>query len=488
MIIVSTGYRLAHHPFLAALLALLGLVRSADVGGVEYVVTRADDPVAITCMAGDCSLRGAIVAANASPGADTIRLPAGDYELQRAGVGEDMAQTGDVDILDDLVIEGAGSVSTRLFPHDVDRLFDIARGVSVTLRGVSILNTVGVVSSAGWLGGGIRSGAFGAGDEAQTWLILSDVSLDSSRVLLTDGISARGHFVADRLRVTKTWTDILAAVTFTGTDFQLYRSELVQNAAVLRIDLVAGGTAVVRDTRIASAGAENSCGGIHVSGPGTALFERVSVEQTFSFGYAAVCVRWGSTATIRDSTFGDNSAPSLYVGGAPGITSVDVVNSTLSGNGGLPSVTVDGGGVLTLRHSTVGLESAQGTAIESFSGGTLKLINTIVAGRCSGAGTLQRDGVNIESPDNTCGLSAAVDHVSTPVATLALGPLQNNGGPTRTRMPGQGSIAIAASNSAGIAFCPQTDQRGYFRHAICDVGAVEVVSTSERIFAVGFGF
>lgn len=56
----------------------------------------------------DCSLREAVIAANADPGLTCIVVPAGVYTLSIAGVGEDAAETGDLDVTDDLIILGAG--------------------------------------------------------------------------------------------------------------------------------------------------------------------------------------------------------------------------------------------------------------------------------------------------------------------------------------------------------------------------------------------
>jgi hypothetical protein len=50
-----------------------------------------------------------------------------------------------------------------------------------------------------------------------------------------------------------------------------------------------------------------------------------------------------------------------------------------------------------------------------------------------------------------------------------LGPLQDNGGTTRTMLPGAGSPAIGAGTG-----CPATDQRGKPRAGACTLGAVEV--------------
>jgi trimeric autotransporter adhesin len=80
-----------------------------------FTVNRNDDPVATTAaaatycqgVAGDCSLREAVIIANSVSGADTIMLPAGTITLSQAGLGEDFAVTGDVDVRDDLTIVGS---------------------------------------------------------------------------------------------------------------------------------------------------------------------------------------------------------------------------------------------------------------------------------------------------------------------------------------------------------------------------------------------
>ena len=55
-----------------------------------------------------CTLRAAIMQANFLTGLDTITVPSGTYLLTRPG-DDDAAVLGDLDILDDLTIQGAGS-------------------------------------------------------------------------------------------------------------------------------------------------------------------------------------------------------------------------------------------------------------------------------------------------------------------------------------------------------------------------------------------
>src|SRR5262249_8147331 len=78
------------------------------------------------------SLRQAVLDANASPGADTIELPAGVYGLTVPGAGEDAGATGDLDITGDLTIHGAGADVTAISSVELDRAFHI-HGGNVTL-------------------------------------------------------------------------------------------------------------------------------------------------------------------------------------------------------------------------------------------------------------------------------------------------------------------------------------------------------------------
>lgn len=75
--------------------------RSADI----FVNTTADTNDG-NCILG-CSLRDAVMIANSNPGKDTIHVPAGVYILTIAGPGG--AEEGDLDIEDDVDIEGAGA-------------------------------------------------------------------------------------------------------------------------------------------------------------------------------------------------------------------------------------------------------------------------------------------------------------------------------------------------------------------------------------------
>lgn len=82
----------------AVIVALAILLLASRAGAVDFNVTRQDDPLPDGCAVGDCSLREAVIDANAD-GADRILLPDGTYTLSLAGAGEDLAATGDLDLI-----------------------------------------------------------------------------------------------------------------------------------------------------------------------------------------------------------------------------------------------------------------------------------------------------------------------------------------------------------------------------------------------------
>jgi len=95
-------------------------------------VTKQQDTNDGACNA-DCSLREAVVAANAHAGPDVIVVPAGTYRLTRAGRGENHAMTGDLDLTDDVTIRGAGAASTIIMGLGKDRIFDVRGGATATI-------------------------------------------------------------------------------------------------------------------------------------------------------------------------------------------------------------------------------------------------------------------------------------------------------------------------------------------------------------------
>jgi hypothetical protein len=165
------------------------------------------------------------------------------------------------------------------------------------------------------------------------------------------------------------------------------------------------------------------------------------------------------TLEVSNSTLSGNSAPTA--GGIYNAGTATVSNSTLSGN----SATLFGGGIdnlgmLEVSNSTLSDNSApNGGGIQNGGGATATLKNTIVAKSLSGgscSGIITNGGYNLDS-DNTCFFGTNNNSLSG--VDPMLGPLADNGGPTKTHALLAGSPAIDKGNS----FSATTDQRGLVR-------------------------
>jgi hypothetical protein len=127
--------------------ALLLIALPGVAAGATFQVSRTDDPQGGACVPGACSLRGAVLAANANgPGADTVRLGAGTYRLTRG----QLSATGG------LTLRGAGARRTTIDPSRTpgeSRALGINSAVPVTVTVASLKITGGDLQ--GLDGGGI---------------------------------------------------------------------------------------------------------------------------------------------------------------------------------------------------------------------------------------------------------------------------------------------------------------------------------------------
>ena len=162
----------------------------------DFVVTRYDDPAPNACVPADCSLREAVIAANALANADRILLSAGTYTLSIAGADEDLAATGDLDVLQDVEIVGRGATMTVLDGGGLDHVLEFreettdAKLVGVSVRGGSATASslpAGVALSRGTLvveDSDIRDNAVGRGIVAS---LFADLTLRRSTVAANGG-------------------------------------------------------------------------------------------------------------------------------------------------------------------------------------------------------------------------------------------------------------------------------------------------------------
>ncbi|MEW6264345.1 MAG: CSLREA domain-containing protein [Thermodesulfobacteriota bacterium] len=142
-----------------------------------FTVTRTDDPVPDGCRTNDCSLREAVIAANASPGS-TIVLQALTYNLSRIGAGEDLGWQGDLDVLQDLTISGSYATINA---NGVDRVFHVLNDAYLTLIGVTMT-------------GGSAAGANGGGIYVENgWANLTECTLANNTAASGGGLNNKGR-------------------------------------------------------------------------------------------------------------------------------------------------------------------------------------------------------------------------------------------------------------------------------------------------------
>ena len=202
-----------------------------------------------------------------------------------------------------------------------------------------------------------------------------------------------------------------------------------------------------------------------------------------------------SSPTLSNVTFSGNNA---FYGGAmssigyQGHSAPTLNNITFSGNsansgGAVYNAGYDGTSTMTLNNVTFNANSAVNAGALYNEAGTATLNNVIAWGDSAStvgpetynayAGSLViNDSVMPACPnDNTCNNIINVDPL--------LGPLQDNGGFTKTLAPSPAGSAVDAGNDST---CLADDQRGVARPqgSHCDIGAVEVVV--DKIFIDGF--
>ncbi|MAU10621.1 MAG: hypothetical protein CL607_12415 [Anaerolineaceae bacterium] len=109
-----------------------GLLTENDFGEPDITVDSTADTVdanpgdGLCADASDqCTLRAAIMEANALDFSVTIYAPAGTYDLTLAGIDEEFAATGDLDIRKPMTIYGDGPQATIIDAHQLDRVFHI---------------------------------------------------------------------------------------------------------------------------------------------------------------------------------------------------------------------------------------------------------------------------------------------------------------------------------------------------------------------------
>lgn len=427
-------------------------------------------------VANTCTLRAAVMEANATGGAQAIVLPAGVFLFTRPETGGLNASDGDLDIQQDLVITGASQAGTIVDAAGLDRIFDVQSGVTMELSLATLRNGNAGANS----GGAIRSSGT---------LTLDHVTLTGNQVSTADGgairssgtLSVRRSAFGTNSTVTGDGggADVSGTATFEDCSFAGNHVTTGDGGAIRSSGALAIRRCTFSDNRVV-----NGSGGA-LDAAGTSAIEDTSFVGNHVPGGSGGAIHLSGSSLhniVRSAIYG-NSAQ-VRGGGIEASAPLSLTNTTISGN----SAGGDGGGVFTWDPSTlvnvtiVNNVAASGGGINSsFDPATLR--NTIVANNqapdgpnCDG-GDIVSAGGNIDS-GASCGFGASDRSNMNPnLAGLAL-----NGGFTPTHALLPGSPAIDGGVNAG---CPGDDQRGYLRprdgngdgNAGCDSGAFEAVSS-----------
>lgn len=377
-----------------------------------------------------CTLRAAIMEANASPGVDTIVIPAGTYYLTIPSTAENYALNGDLDVTDSVIIVGAGAAETIIDGNrDVTngRVFEIFNGISVRMSHLTVHN--GIHETAG--GSGTAGGILNRGT----------LTLEYAQVLNNQDGGLLNQGVAD-----------LTAVTYANNSGGW--AALTNNS---------GGVLTIRNSTInnnTSSGFSNG-GGVDASN-GTITI----INSTIVYNQATLN---GGGIYIAQSIANYPTTVYLY--------NVTVMDNTADSD---QNDTGDGGGIMVSTFSghipTVYMYNS------IVANNRLRFFTNPMNSDC--AGTITSGGYNLVKTMAGCDLTGVTTGNLTNMDPL-LSNLLDYGGPTRTRLPGSLSPVIDAGNPAGCAAdhvggMLTTDQREYPRHvdggsgaARCDIGAAE---------------
>jgi hypothetical protein len=387
--------------------------------------------------AGPGSLRDAIA----------ITPSGGTVDFQAGLTGTIILMTNELAITKDLTIAGAGADVITVSGNHAGRVFYIAPASTVNISGMTIAN--------GW--DDFDGGAGIWNDEGST-LTVSNCTLSGNSA----GSGLGGGAILSGGPLTVTNCTLSGNSAGFGGGIDNFDTLTISNSTLSGNSAFSGGgisnpspvsTLTVTSSTFSGNSAEQGGGGIENS---------------------------HGTVTVTSSTFSGNSAFDGSGGGIFNLSgAVTVTNSTLSGNNSAYS----GGGIfkflgaVTVTNSTLSGNSAeQGGGIYNESG-TLQSRNTIIAGNLAStapdvSGNIGSLGHNLIG--NTQG-GSGFDPTDVVNVDPMLGPLQDNGGPTKTRALLAGSPALNAGDSSQLGVA---DQRGAVRAGGVNIGAYQASASA----------
>lgn len=402
---------------------------------VDAVDVNPGDGECETAVAGQCTLRAAVMEANALPGTDSIQVPAGNYLLVLTGENENLSATGDLDITEELTIAGAGQALTTINGNQADRIFHIL-GAAVILSDMTITN--GRVTNSSFYGGGAILNDFDD-DYHLGKLTLNRITVSNNKTvdwsLGGGGILSRGG----PLTVTNSLIQSNEAILANGGGISAETTVFLENTTVSNNVAYSsgGGIAAVRvhifnsivDNNVIRKDEFNSGGkggGIYISSPSTIENTIVSNNSLHDGKGGGIYVDLNASLLITNTKIISNSVESEFFntgtqgGGIYNQSNqpLTLVDSIVAGN----FSGFDGGGIyhnldagqMTLNRVTVSNNQADGNGAGIHNGGTLSVVNTTIAQNISNGlvngegGGIYNKGVSLTLTNSTVAQNEAL--------------------------------------------------------------------------------
>jgi CSLREA domain-containing protein len=407
------------------------------------------------------SLREAINYANSHPGADTITFDSSFNSATTITLnGNQLALT---DTSGAITIVGPGANLLTISGNQLNRVFQVASGVTASISGVTI--TGGLTASSG--GGIMNSGT----------LTLTGVALNGNSANIKGG----GVYSLAPLIVTN------CSLTNNTANGQSGGGGIYSASGVMITDSSLSGNSAQVGGGIAG---------------GAMMLTGVSFSGNLAISGAGI-YNFAGNVTVNNSTFSGNSASSFGGGiGNFNHSTLTLNNSTFSGNsaaqqgGGLYNDSTSTAALTNLTMSANSATGGLGGGIMSVAGGSLTVTNTLLAANkaVGGNDVFGAATMTFCMLSDTAGVVFSAGSGNNITSTNPrLGTLGNYGGPTQTIPLLFASPAINAGGSTTLT----TDQRGQPRNAAggVDIGAFEsqgftvnVVSGSPQITVFNTAF
>jgi CSLREA domain-containing protein len=514
---------------------------------------------------GGCSVRAAITEANALAGDDIINIPANTYNQTLNATDDDANAGGDWDITSNITINGSFGANSDLIGGATERVMEIVSPTAVvSMNGLTIAggHKTGAPAAA-TRGGGIRnagtltitncrisgnSASGGGGIRNERNLTLNGVSVQQNTCDnggatcfgggLYSNTTAAGSVITINNSLFEgnhsTSPGVNGFAFGAGMGFEGAGGFTVNISGSLIVDnvgtgngtggsngngirLLATATSVVNftNTTVRSNDGGATGGGASIQGSGVAIFTGAGGTGTLTGTFDRV--------TISDN-FGNGGGVGLFVNGTSSPITFDIINSTISGNGGGTA----GGGValtnaggsatsavtLNFRNSTISsnLASNSGggifveqpvaasavTANFNFStisnntattagggifrstAGTVNIKNSIVGNNTAPTGPEMAGTVNSQNYnqfESTTGATITGTTANDTTGDPNIGTLGNHGGPTQTHVPNIPGPVInaipAGTNDCGTAVTNDQNLLPRPLGGACEKGSVE---------------